>query len=286
MTAVVASAASSIGCATLTTPFNYLGVKVGGGIMSRLSSWDDVTAKLSSRLSKQKLKTLSIGGRLTLEFFNSSLYIHFQSSQGLGVSSFFALNRAFLFKWIWRFISNGSSLWPRFIKAIYGVRKAIDNAHTSSRSSLWLDIIREFKILSNSVWLLRLGILHLFLLLGESLVVVLRRSRLLVDNISSVFLSQSSNGWVWRLDSSGDFSEKSARCFIDDSFSPKEVPIRWVKFVPIKDNIFDWKVCLDKVPTRLNLSLHGLDIPSVLCPLCSIVVKSTAHLLFFCHLAR
>ncbi|GJU97047.1 hypothetical protein Tco_1326318 [Tanacetum coccineum] len=184
---------------------------------------------------------------------------------GLGVSSFFSLNRALLFKWIWCFISNGSSLWPRFIKAIYGVRGAIDNAHTSSRSSLWLDIIREFKILSNSgidlISLVKkkLGILHLFLPLGESLVVVLRRSWLLVDNISSVVLSQSSDRWVWRLDSSGDFSVKSARRFIDDSFLPKEeVPTRWVKFIPIKVNILAWKVCLDKLPTRLNLDSRKL----------------------------
>ncbi|GJW54291.1 hypothetical protein Tco_0098376 [Tanacetum coccineum] len=34
--------------------------------MSQCSSWDDVLAKLSARLSKWKLKTLSIGGRLTL----------------------------------------------------------------------------------------------------------------------------------------------------------------------------------------------------------------------------
>ena len=33
---------------------------------SRLSAWDDTIAKLKSRLSKWKMKTLSIGGRFTL----------------------------------------------------------------------------------------------------------------------------------------------------------------------------------------------------------------------------
>ncbi|GJZ13825.1 hypothetical protein Tco_0804878 [Tanacetum coccineum] len=39
---------------------------------------------------------------------------------GLGVSSFFALNRALLLKWVWRFISGDGSLWCKVIQAIYG----------------------------------------------------------------------------------------------------------------------------------------------------------------------
>ncbi|GKB05231.1 RNA-directed DNA polymerase, eukaryota, partial [Tanacetum coccineum] len=90
-----------------------------------------------------------------------------------------------------------------------------------------------------------------------------------------------------RGESSGDFSVKSARSFIDDSLLPKaDVPTRWVKVVPIKINILGWRVCLDKLPTRLNLSLRGVDIPSILCPLCSIAVESYSHLLFSCQLAR
>nr|GEU30488.1 RNA-directed DNA polymerase, eukaryota, reverse transcriptase zinc-binding domain protein [Tanacetum cinerariifolium] len=43
----------------------FVGVKVGD-VMSRLNSWNDVIDKISSRLSKWKLKTLFIRGRLTL----------------------------------------------------------------------------------------------------------------------------------------------------------------------------------------------------------------------------
>nr|GFB26662.1 RNA-directed DNA polymerase, eukaryota, reverse transcriptase zinc-binding domain protein [Tanacetum cinerariifolium] len=39
---------------------------------------------------------------------------------GLGVSSLFALNRVLMFKWVWRFITQGSSLWARVIKALHG----------------------------------------------------------------------------------------------------------------------------------------------------------------------
>nr|GEV54230.1 RNA-directed DNA polymerase, eukaryota [Tanacetum cinerariifolium] len=155
---VVASTARSIGCSTLHMPFNYLSVKVGG-TMSKISSWDDVVAKLSSRLSKWKLKNLSIGGRLTLiKSVLSSLPLYFMSSfkkvlaskknGGLGVSSFFAMNRALLFKWVWMFIANGSSLWSRFITSIHGIHGGLDCPLSFSKCSPWIDIVREVKKLS------------------------------------------------------------------------------------------------------------------------------------------
>ncbi|GJV82524.1 hypothetical protein Tco_1522422 [Tanacetum coccineum] len=57
----VKAAAITMGCSIFTTHFVHLGVKVGGA-MSRIKSWDDVVAKVSSFLSKWKLKTLSIDG--------------------------------------------------------------------------------------------------------------------------------------------------------------------------------------------------------------------------------
>ncbi|GJS69816.1 RNA-directed DNA polymerase, eukaryota [Tanacetum coccineum] len=185
----VDNAAKKVGCATFTTPFHYLSVKVGGS-MSRKSSWTEVICKLSSRLSKLKLKTLSIAGRLTLiksvlsavplyhmsmfkvpkcvsnkmealrrNFFNSVEgsgskvnwvgWNHVLASKekgGLGVSSFFALNRALLFKWVWRYISQIPSLWTRFITAIHGSRGAVEGT-SSSRNSPWLDIIKDLSSL-------------------------------------------------------------------------------------------------------------------------------------------
>ncbi|GJX23046.1 RNA-directed DNA polymerase, eukaryota, reverse transcriptase zinc-binding domain protein [Tanacetum coccineum] len=61
----VAITASKIGCLILKTPFSYLGSKVGG-LMSRIQSWNEVVDRVIARLSKWKMKTLSIGGRLTL----------------------------------------------------------------------------------------------------------------------------------------------------------------------------------------------------------------------------
>ena len=61
----VEQAIAKIGCMILKTPFTYLGSRVGG-LMSRIQSWNDIVESMVSRLSRWKLKTLSIGGRLTL----------------------------------------------------------------------------------------------------------------------------------------------------------------------------------------------------------------------------
>ncbi|GJZ48428.1 putative reverse transcriptase domain-containing protein, partial [Tanacetum coccineum] len=63
-------------------------------------------------------------------------------------------------------------------------------------------------------------------------------------------------------------------------------PTRWVKEIPIKINILAWKVSLDKLPTRLNLSLHGIEIHTISCPICSSTGESCSHLLFSCNMAR
>ncbi|GJX74958.1 RNA-directed DNA polymerase, eukaryota [Tanacetum coccineum] len=62
---MVKNAASKLGCLVLKTPFTYLGTKVGRN-MSRKQAWKEVVDKVLSRLSRWKMKILSIGGRLTL----------------------------------------------------------------------------------------------------------------------------------------------------------------------------------------------------------------------------
>ena len=61
----VVRAANFIGCSIMDKCFRYLGVMVGE-CTSRHKAWSDLILKLRSRLSNWKVKTLSIGGRLTL----------------------------------------------------------------------------------------------------------------------------------------------------------------------------------------------------------------------------
>ncbi|GJW08899.1 hypothetical protein Tco_1571322 [Tanacetum coccineum] len=307
---VIFVAAKSIGCSILHTPFNYLGVKVGG-IMSRLSSWDDVIAKLSARLSKWKLKSLSIGGRLTLiKSVLSSLPNFFNGVENAEKKmSLIGWNKILASK------KNGGL----GVSTIYGIRGALDNSSSYSRRSPWLDIVNEVRKLAskgidllslvkkkvgngeatsfwNDVWLgdfplkqtyPRLYFLELdkhvsvaSKLRANSLISSFRRSPrsgieeeqllLLISNTSSVILPNISDRWSWLLDPSGDFSVKSTREFIDDSMLPKtDVPTRWVKSIPIKINIFAWRVFLDKLPTR-GIFLSRPYIPSIIALICRI----------------
>ncbi|GJZ35590.1 hypothetical protein Tco_0581407 [Tanacetum coccineum] len=68
---------------------------------------------------------------------------------GLGVSSLYALNRGLMFKWVWRFISQGSSLWARVIKTIHGADGNIGMVRKVGVKSCWANIVNEINVLSN-----------------------------------------------------------------------------------------------------------------------------------------
>ncbi|GKB76264.1 RNA-directed DNA polymerase, eukaryota [Tanacetum coccineum] len=93
--------------------------------------------------------------------------------------------------------------------------------------------------------------------------------------------------WNWSLQSSGDFTVASIRKLIDEfTLSKVSSSTRWIKAVPIKVNVLAWKIKLDNLPTRLNISRRGMDIDSILCSTCCKAVESTRHIFFTCQIAR
>nr|GEU41664.1 RNA-directed DNA polymerase, eukaryota [Tanacetum cinerariifolium] len=199
-----------------------------GGNMSLVKAWDDTVDKLKGRLSKWKLKTLSIGGRLTIlksvlgstPIYNMSLYkvpktvlnsmeairrkffngIHdaerkvawvkwskvlaSKNQGGLGVSSFYALNRALLVKWVWRFLSHDNSLWARVIYAMH-------------------------------------------------------------------------DRWIWDMNGDGVSRVKDVRILLDEVFLPNDAThTRWIKSIPIRVNIFAWKLDMKFKPSEAPLSAN------------------------------
>lgn len=59
----------------------------------------------------------------------------------------------------------------------------------------------------------------------------------------------------------------------------------WNSCLPRKVNIFLWRFGLDRLPHWLNLSKHGIDIESTLCPVCNSNVETIDHIFFSCEVA-
>ncbi|GJT71400.1 RNA-directed DNA polymerase, eukaryota [Tanacetum coccineum] len=82
----------------------------------------------------------------------------------------------------------------------------------------------------------------------------------------------------------------SLKAMVEDTslFTLSEVSssTRWIKAVPIKVNVLAWKIKLDNLPTRLNISRRGMDIDSILCPTCGKAVESTRHIFVTCQITR
>nr|GEZ07400.1 RNA-directed DNA polymerase, eukaryota [Tanacetum cinerariifolium] len=110
---------------------------------------------------------------------------------------------------------------------------------------------------------------------------------LLLDLLDSVVLSNVEDKMSWDFNDEGVFLVKDVRSLLDETFLPKtDVPTWWIKSIPIKVNVFAWKLLLDRLPTRSNLALRNINVSSLLCPICNLVPEDSSHLFFGCSMAK
>ncbi|GJY22029.1 RNA-directed DNA polymerase, eukaryota, reverse transcriptase zinc-binding domain protein [Tanacetum coccineum] len=108
----------------------------------------------------------------------------------------------------------------------------------------------------------------------------------MMEAIHDVVLSDSKDGWKWALNSYG-FSVASTRKHIDEHILIGSLtPTRWPRCIPIIVNVFMWKLRLDKLPTLVNMDRKGIEVASLLCPVCNKHVESVDHLFFLCGMTR
>nr|GEW98201.1 RNA-directed DNA polymerase, eukaryota [Tanacetum cinerariifolium] len=214
-----------------------------------------------------------------------------KKNDGLGVSSFNALNRALPLKWVWRFISQDGSLWLRVIQALYEPSIV---SHPVNLSSIWCSIVHELHLLTDKE-------LDKEVLVADKIKAVVGHSfrhpvragsehQQMVD-LNSLLewmsFSQSHDRWFCDLTGDGEFWVKEVRNFLDNFFLPSHFEsTRWVKYIPIKINVFAWRARRDYLPTRANLNRRGIILDSYMCPLCQSYEEDINHVLFRCELAR
>ncbi|GJS41523.1 RNA-directed DNA polymerase, eukaryota [Tanacetum coccineum] len=168
-----------------------------------------------------------------------------KKSGGLGISSYFALNRALLLKWVWRFISQDGSLWFRVIQSLYGSNLDL---HSVQIPSIWSSILREVNVLNSNGF-----------------------------NFGRIAkMSRTENFEVKEVRSYLDNIFASLFLIVPTSLGES--------LIPIKINIFAWRARLDRLPTRSNLACRGIVMDSVLCPICGSDTETISHILFRCNL--
>ncbi|GKA48294.1 RNA-directed DNA polymerase, eukaryota, reverse transcriptase zinc-binding domain protein [Tanacetum coccineum] len=299
-------------CGSCTVPFSYLGLPLGANI-NLISNWQPLVDRFWARLSSWKANTLSIGGRLTLiKSVLGSLRIYYlsifkcpelvlNSLEAMRTSFFWgAINLALLQKWRWHLVTNPDSIWAQVIVAIHGAEAGADLKGCYC-NGVWASIISRYSMLHNCN-----------LILKNTL------SRKVGNGLSICFWKDAWNGggtlmsrfhkeaalgfpcvdWVrfsslmgpdscrWSFDVDGIFFFSCNESAYDSCCSPSCSPCTsWSKILPRKVNIFAWHLSLDRLPTQLNLSLRGLDISSIIFPMCNDVVEAVDHVFFGCDLA-
>ncbi|GKB19878.1 RNA-directed DNA polymerase, eukaryota, reverse transcriptase zinc-binding domain protein [Tanacetum coccineum] len=107
----------------------------------------------------------------------------------------------------------------------------------------------------------------------------------MLNEIGQLNIVTSEDTCVWNLGPNGTFTVKDARNIIDQKALPSLPSTSWDKIIPRKVNIFMWRLSLDRLPHRLNLSLRGMDIPAISCSSCNANVESANHIFFECIIA-
>ncbi|KAL4576124.1 hypothetical protein LXL04_012213 [Taraxacum kok-saghyz] len=93
--------------------------------------------------------------------------------------------------------------------------------------------------------------------------------------------------WQWRISQDGEFTVTDTRTWIDNIVLPTSAySTRWCDWVPRKVNIFVWRVMWKRLPTRGLLQSRGINVASMLCPICSEEEESLSHVLGTCEVAN
>ncbi|GJY86237.1 RNA-directed DNA polymerase, eukaryota, reverse transcriptase zinc-binding domain protein [Tanacetum coccineum] len=205
---------------------------------------------------------------------------------GLNIDSLKAFNLDLLQKWRWRLFTSPNDLWVKVVKAFHGHEGGFDNNGCSFKGT-WANIVGSSNflyskgIILNNSFCFNAGCeTHIRfwkdIWVGEAP---------LYQEIGQLNIVASEDTCVWDLGPNGSFTVKDSRNIIDQKTLPSIPPTSWDKIIPCKVNIFMWRLSLDQLPHRLNLSLRGMNILDISCSSCNANVESSNHIFFECIIA-
>ncbi|GJR98826.1 RNA-directed DNA polymerase, eukaryota, reverse transcriptase zinc-binding domain protein [Tanacetum coccineum] len=318
--AIVSNMAYSIGCEVAGFPMKYLGVPVGCN-MAICFNWKVITQTFSSKLALWKARLLSVGGRLSLiKYVLGHLPTYYMSIYPMPSTIVKKLesmrNQFFLggdiderkMSWVrWNKCLASKDLGGlgigRSSKAFMGLMEAsmilllVALATTLGEEDVWCGE-QPLKTLFPRIYMLDTDRLCLVMnrIPFQDVSFILRRQPRGGGGIEMAQLSElhakiehttlfdQGDSWIWMLDSSG-FSVASVRYLVDyKTLDTAPNATRWIRHIPIKVNIFIWRLMLNKLPSRVNLDRRGIDVNSILCPICQMDIEMINHKFFSCDM--
>nr|GEZ36853.1 RNA-directed DNA polymerase, eukaryota, reverse transcriptase zinc-binding domain protein [Tanacetum cinerariifolium] len=216
-------------------------------------------------------------------------------------------NQAMLCKWWWRFHKENSALWHKAIRSIHGLDGGRnDFSSIKFKSGPWLRIAKLKEDLCKvgiDMPLIFKKRLKMDVTLGFGLIISLEALLLrpirsgpysdeltaLCNLVAQLPLSDDFDLWECTVDDTRIFTIKGMRFHIINPTSPLPTtssPTRWNNLIPLKVNVFTWRTANQRLPTRSNIDFRGIDVHTVICPLCEEVTESEEHIFFLCGIAK
>nr|GEW50770.1 RNA-directed DNA polymerase, eukaryota, reverse transcriptase zinc-binding domain protein [Tanacetum cinerariifolium] len=254
--------------------------------MSLVQAWNDVVDKVQTRLSKWKLNTLSIGGRLTLlkSVLGSIPIFHMSIFRvPLGVLRMLESTRSHFFNghvpnskkasWVkWNNVMASREKGGLGVASLYALNRGLIFKWIwrfySQYLSLWARVIKAIheedgKVRkvdhsgSRSCWL---NIVHEINELEKQGIKLLdqMKFKLGMKLLDSSFRRKPRGGIEQeQFDALADQIRDVILAPTPDGLSEVATKTRWIKVVPIKVNVHAWTLKNDYLPTRFNISRRG-----------------------------
>ncbi|XP_071735527.1 uncharacterized protein [Rutidosis leptorrhynchoides] len=106
----------------------------------------------------------------------------------------------------------------------------------------------------------------------------------LLNILNDFSLTVDLDYWIWD-GPNACFSVSHARCLIDaHELAPFTRATYWCKYVPLKVNVFNCHLRINRLPTKDNLALCNINIQHLRCGLCNNDLESVNHLFTFCSI--
>nr|GFA48926.1 RNA-directed DNA polymerase, eukaryota, reverse transcriptase zinc-binding domain protein [Tanacetum cinerariifolium] len=177
---------------------------------------------------------------------------------GLGIGSIFGLNMGLLFKWIWRILTRPSDLWAKVICSIYGrYGGAFCDLPSRLKRNTWGSILTSVHRLKEK---------------GIDLLSFC--SRKLVNGVSISFWED-----IW----CGNSSLKSRSPRGRAELAQFKVMLEILGDVTLSEHCDSW---VWSRGLMVNLDRKGIEVDSLLCPICRLDIETVNHLFFNCDMAK